>query len=127
MASSATPAPGGTTTVATSEPLCTKAWPVRGKPSTPRKGSFDQGPFGSVGLASSKAFLAPRAMKSFCAATAQIGCCCDVLKRNQDDTAWYPASSVQLALLMVLRMRLGDFAASRPMSRCCAAVLFAGP
>src|SRR5260370_19143313 len=58
---------GGTKTVAANSPVRTQASPVLGKPSQPVKGSFSQrSRSDSLGI-SSKVFLTPRAMESFCA------------------------------------------------------------
>src|SRR5260370_23385022 len=97
----ACPALGGTKTVAAKSLVRTQVSPVFGKPSQPVKGSFSQRSRSDSFGNSSKAFLAPRAIESFCAPIKSMTAFCEVLSFSHEQTAPLALSSVHCALSQV--------------------------
>src|SRR5205814_6114598 len=99
---------GGAITVAVRVFALTQACPVLGTPSTPMNGMFIHRPLPSPSRENSwKAFFAPAAIASFCAAIKSIWACCEVLRRSQDVTALEALASVQFPLIVLIWMDSG--------------------
>lgn len=96
--STALPALGGIKIVAVSKPLLTQACPVFGTPSHPKHG-MDAKRKRSCGLEnSSNAFLAPRAIASFCATRRLMWVFREVDKLSHAETHVFALSSVHCPL-----------------------------
>src|SRR5277367_1705574 len=117
---------GGITTVAARAPLATCFLPVLASPSQPRNGRLIHLSRTAELDCSWSAFLAPRAMASFCATTASMGNLSDVDKRSHEHTALKALSWVHwpfIAMSLILRGMVSCI----PILRCTAAEVSDGP